>query len=466
MTQAVPLSAENAVTASNKKKLGVWMCSALVVGNMIGSGIFLLPATLASYGTISLGGWLFTGAGAVLLALVFSRMSQVVPSTGGPYTYSRVGLGKFMGFLIAWGYWIGLWSGNAAIVVAMVGYLGIFFPQVVENPMLGAGVAISAIWLITWVNCRGVQSAGKFQLITTILKLLPLALVTFAGLFYINPEHFSAANFNISGEGNFAALSSTAALCLWAFLGLESACVPSEDVENPKRTIPMATTLGTLFAAVLYIIATVSLMGLIDPSTLANSTAPFADAANQLVGPAGAMIVGLGAIISCLGALNGWTLMAAQIPMAASRDGLFPSIFGKLSSKGVPAGGIIISSILVSLLVAANFNKGLVGAFNFIISLAVMTTLLPYTMTTISKLVLMMGRHDKSGKPMLETKDIVITSLAFLYSLWALAGSGQETVYWGFLLLIAGIPVYALIEWQKRKGQSEEFVLPAVTLQD
>ncbi len=436
------------------------MCAALVVGNMIGSGIFLLPATLANYGTISLGGWLFTGIGAILLALVFSRMSQIIPSAGGPYAYSRAGLGEFAGFLIAWGYWIGLWSGNAAIVVAMVGYLGIFFPSVVENPLLGAGISIAAIWMTAFINCRGIRSAGTFQLVTTILKLLPLGLVTLVGLFAINPENFSAVTFNLSGESNFTAISSTAALCLWAFLGLESACVPSENVENPKRTIPLATILGTLFAAVLYILATISLMGVINPADLAQSTAPFADAARLLMGPVGAMVVGVGAVVSCLGALNGWTLLAAQIPMAAARDGLFPQSFCKLSSRGTPVISIIISTVLVTLLVLVNFNKGLVGAFNFIISLAVMTTLLPYTMTTMSKLVLMLGRKKECGKPMLNTLDIIITVLAFLYSLWALAGSGHETVYWGFLLLIAGIPVYVWIEWQKRKDNDEVFSLP------
>ena len=349
--------------------------------------------------------------------------------------------------MIAWGYWIGLWSGNAAIAVAMIGYLGIFFPEVSQNPYLGASIAIGAVWFTAWINCRGVKSAGIFQLITTIIKLLPLALVTLFGLFKLNPEHFTA--FNISGQSDFVALTGSASLCLWAFLGLESACVPSEDVDNPKRTIPLATILGTLFAAILYILATISLMGLISPTELANSTAPFADGARMLIGPAGAWLVGLGAVISCLGALNGWTLMTAQIPMAAARDELFPQIFGKLSRKGIPIAGIIIQTVLISLLVATNFSRGLVGAFNFIISLAVMTTLLPYAMATMAKLTLMLGRKS-SGKPMLSTKDIIITIFAFLYSVWALAGSGQETVYWGFLLLMAGLPVYVWITFKKR----------------
>ncbi|GAA4648954.1 amino acid permease [Kistimonas scapharcae] len=435
-----------------KSKLGVWMCAALVVGNMIGSGIFLLPASLGAYGPISIGGWLFTGAGALLLALTFARLSQMIPSAGGPYAYCRAGLGKFMGFLIAWGYWIGLWSGNAAIVVAMLGYLGIFIPEINQNPMLGAGIAVGTIWFMAWINCRGVKSVGVFQLVTTILKTVPLVAIAIFGIFQINPEHFTTIN--TSELSNFNALTSSAALCLWAFLGLESATVPSENVHNPEKTIPRATVLGTLFAAVLYIIATTSLMGLISPADLAQSTAPFADAAAILWGPAGTVVIGVAAIISCLGALNGWTLMTAQIPMAAARDGLFPESFGKISKRGTPALGIIISSVLVTLLVLTNYSRGLVGAFNFIISLAVMTTLLPYTMSTMARLVLQIREREKLGT-VIPKRDIIISSLAFLYSLWALGGSGMETVYWGFLLLIGGIPAYIWILWKKSPHTTE-----------
>ena len=432
---------------SKSSKLGVWMCTALVVGNMIGSGIFLLPATLSRYGPISIGGWLFTSAGALLLALTFSRLSQMIPSAGGPYAYCRAGLGKFTGFLIAWGYWIGLWSGNAAITVAMLGYLGIFISEISHNSSLAVGIAVVTIWFMAWINCHGIRSAGVFQVITTILKTLPLAAIAIFGLFQINPEHFTTVN--TSGLSNFSALTSSSALCLWAFLGLESATVPAENVHNPEKTIPRATVMGTLFAATLYITATISLMGLIIPADLAYSTAPFADAATILWGPAGTVIVGIAAVISCLGALNGWTLLTAQIPMAAARDGLFPASFARISKRGTPIHSIVISSALVTLLVLGNYSRGLVDAFNFIISLAVMTTLLPYTMSTVARLILQIRERERLGTA-ISRHDIIISLLTFLYSIWALSGIDMETLCWGFILLAGGVPVYVWVLWKNR----------------
>ncbi|MGY0217583.1 amino acid permease [Endozoicomonadaceae bacterium StTr2] len=443
-------------TTSGKRQLGIWMCTSLVIGNMIGSGIFLLPSSLAALGPISIGGWLFTGAGALLLALIFSRLSQMLPSAGGPYAYCRQGLGEFMGYLIAWGYWIGLWTGNAAIVVAMTGYLGTFFPVVSNNPIIGMIVAQSAVWILSWLNIRGVKNVGTMQLVTTVLKLLPLLAITVGGLFFMAPENFSPVN--LSEQSNFGALTSSAALTLWAFLGLESATVPAENVKDPQRTIPRSTILGTLFAALLYIIATISLMGLIPPAELAGSTAPFADAAIRMWGQWGGYAVSIGAIISCLGALNGWTLMSAQVPMAAARHGLFPACFSRLNRKGTPAAGIIINAIMISLLLAANFSRGLVELFNFVINLAVMTTLLPYTMATVAYVLLKIRGTQTDSQ--LKTSDVVIAALAFIYSVWALAGSGPEIVYWGFLLLLAGIPIYLWMKWQQRHQPQAEMLTP------
>ena len=163
------------------KKLGLWMCTALVVGNMIGSGIFLLPSALAAYGPISIFGWLVTSAGAIVLALVFGRLARLVPKTGGPYAYTREGFGDFGGFLIAWGYWIALWAGNAAVAVAFSGYLGFLIPPIADNQFAGLFTALAAIWLLTWINIRGVQEAGAIQLITTVLKLVPLLFVAVLG---------------------------------------------------------------------------------------------------------------------------------------------------------------------------------------------------------------------------------------------------------------------------------------------
>ena len=433
-------------SAHRKRALGLWMCTALVVGNMVGSGVFLLPATLGAYGGISIIGWLITTAGAMLLALMFSRLSRMVPKAGGPYAYTRRGLGDFAGFLVAWGYWISIWTSNAAIAVAFVSYLTVFWPALESSSALAASVAIGSIWLLSWVNAAGVKSAGVVQLVTTILKLLPLIVIATLGLFYFNADHFRP--FNVSGETNFSAITATVAFTLWAFLGLESATIPADDVVDPERTIPRATMLGTVIAAVVYIFGTVAVMGILPPEALAASAAPFADAAGQVWGGWAAYAVAGGAAISCFGALNGWILLQGQIPLAAANDGLFPAGFGRLSKRRTPAFGILASSVLVTVVIGMNYTKSFVEQFNFIIMLATLHTLIPYVLSSMSQLMIFVNeRTSLKGERLLGPT--LIASLAFLYSLWAVAGAGRDIVYYGFLLLLAGVPVYVWIAWRR-----------------
>ena len=434
---------------NTKKPLGFWMATTLVVGNMIGSGIFLLPASLGTYGGISLFGWLFSTGGALLLAFTFSWLSRSLPEAGGPYAYTRYGFGDFSGFLVAWGYWMSIWTGNAAISIAMVGYLGFFWPEVANSPALAASIALLAIWALSFVNASGVRHAGIMQSATTILKLMPLCLIAIAGIFFIDTHNFFPLN--ASGESNFSAITSTAALTLWAFLGLESATIPANHIENPEKTIPRATIAGTTIAAAVYIFSTVAVMGMIPAQELALSTAPFADAARIMFGDWAGNVVAIGAAVSCFGALNGWILMQGQIPLAAANDKLFPRQFGRLSHKAMPVFGIYISSLLATILMAANYTRGLVGLFTFAILLATLFTLLPYLFSTMSVLIIAIREKRHSGNAV---KISIVAILAFAFSVWAVAGAGQETVYWGFLFLISSIPVYVLIKWQSfRKSQ-------------
>ena len=427
------------------RKIGLAIATALVVGNMIGAGVFLLPASLASFGGISILGWLFTSAGALMVALVMARLAKLMPAAGGPYAYTRRGLGGLPAFLVAWGYWISIWAGNAAISVGFVGYLAAFFPSLAENPALGAGTALAAIWFLTGVNALGVREAGILQLWTTVLKILPLLAIGTLGLLFLDPQHF--VPFNASGGSSFSAVTATATLTLWAFLGLESATIPADSVKDPSRTIPRATLLGTLLAAVVYILATVGVMGILPAGELGQSTAPFADAATRIWGGWAGSLVAIGAVISAFGALNGWILLQGQMPLAAARDGLFPSIFGKVSRRGTPVPGLIISSILITGIMALNYASSLVDQFTFIILLATLSTLIPYLFSSLAELVIFVREKEKfSGERLAGAS--VIAVLAILYSLWAIVGSGAETVFWGFLLLLAGVPFYW---WQVRK---------------
>lgn len=430
-------------------KIGLWTSTALVVGNMIGSGIFLLPAALAAYGAISFIGWICSSIGAVALALLFSHLSKMFPnSAGGPYAYSREGLGDFAGFLVAWGYWLSIWSTNAAIAVTFVSYLTVFIPALSDNSFLSVGAGLSAIWFLTWINTRGIKAAGRVQVITTVMKLTPLVLVAIVGVFYIDIDNF--VPFNASGESTFYAITATTTLTLFAFLGLESATIPSENIRDPEKTIPRATIIGTVLTIMVYILGSITVMGMLSPEQLQNSNAPFADAAALIWGDQARSWVAIGAIVSTFGALNGWILVQGQIPLAAARDRLFPHIFGVENKKNVPAVGIVISSALISALMMMNFTKGLTDTFQFMILLSTAMVLVPYLFSAASYGLILL--QNKFWKKTLITK-VLLALIAFIYSMWAVMGSGQESVYWGFIGLMAGIPFYV---WMKRASPKDQ----------
>ena len=435
----------------NKKKLGLWLSSSLVVGNMTGSGIFLLPSALAIYGGISLFGWLATTVGAIFLAIVFSRLSRIVTKPGGPYIYAREGFGDLAGFSVAWGYWVSIWCGNAAIAVAGVSYLSVFFPALKDNNILSAIAAIAAIWLFTLINTRNIRRVGEVQLLTTLIKIIPLIALGGIGIFYIDINNFNPMN--LSGGSSFEAITATAALTLWAFLGLESATIPSDKVKQPEKTIPRATIIGTAFTAVLYISASMAVMGLVEPGRLQASTAPFSDAAANLWGAKASAAVALGAVIACFGALNGWILLQAQLPGAAAKEKLFPDFFAKTSRHGVPLAGLILSSILASILVAMNYTKGLVQMFTFMIMLSTLTVLLPYLFSSLAEIMILIKKDQKIRMKRL-IKPILISIPAFLYSLWAVAGLGIKIIIMGMGLLILGLPVFWYVN--RRRGATSE----------
>jgi basic amino acid/polyamine antiporter, APA family len=429
-----------------QQKLGLWMLTALVAGNMIGSGIFLLPASLAEFGSISLLSWIATAAGALLIALVFAKLGTVMPRIGGPYAYCREAFGDFVGFQMAYNYWIALWVGNAAIAVAFTGYLSFFFPVLDKNPLLSCAVSVTLVWLITFINLLGVRHAGIFQLLTTILKLVPLLLIALVGIFYIHPHYL--ADFNLTGKSNFVAFSSAATLTLWSFIGLESASVPAGHVDNPTRNIPRATILGVLIATTVYILSSIAVMGSMPLSQLVHSNAPYAEAARLMFGPIGSVIVAIGAVISCLGALNGWILLQGQIPLAAAQDKLFPKLFEKKSANGTPISGLIISSILITLLLLMTLSHSLVKQFTIIILLATLASLIPYFLTTMAELVIFLKYPVlfENRKKLLGS--VIIAVLAGIYSFWVIIGSGKETVFYGTLLLLSSVPVYVGMKWR------------------
>jgi len=427
----------------NKQQIGIYIATSLVVGNMIASGIFLLPSNLANLGGISIFGWLISGFGAILLAFLFARLSKLVPKTGGPYQFPKEGFGEFLGFMSGWGYWSSVVLSNASIAIVFTGYFLIFVPGWSDFPYISIIITLSAIWILTWLNSRGVKAGGQMQLVTTILKILPLVVLMVAGLFYFNTDHFSP--FNSSGQSDLAAISAAVALTLFAFMGVESATVPAGNVKDPKNTIPRATIIGTLITVVVYVLTSLSVMGLVPPEQLVESSAPLADAAAILWGDVGKYLVGFGALASTFGALNGWILIQGQIPMAMAEDQIFPPVFKRLSKGKFPVTGLIISSILITIIVLANQSKGLVDLFATLILLSAFLTLISYIFSSMSEvLILIKLKQDGWQKKLIPA--FIISIPTFGFTLWAVYGSGLETVFYGFIALMIGTPFYV---WSK-----------------
>jgi APA family basic amino acid/polyamine antiporter len=422
-----------------RRSLGLAMTTSIVIGNMVGSGLFLLPAALALYGIYSLWGWLISAAGALLLARVFSRLARRASRAGGPYAYAREAFGDFAGFLIAWMYWISVSAGNAAIAVAFTSYLATFVPVLATRPLAGAGGTVAVCWLLTGVNIAGVRAAGRLQLITVILKISPVLVFALWAIFYFNPHMLATGG---SGQSAPAAVNSCAALTMWAFLGLECATIPADHVKDPQTTIPRATLYGTGIAAIFYILSTMAVMGIVPAGSLAHSNAPFAVAAKLLWGGWAGDLIAVAAIISCFGALNGWILMSGQFPQAVARDHLFPKLFAKDSTRGTPARGLIFSSVIAALLILMNYTRGLVGTYEVIILISTFFTLVPYMLCSLAEVLL--GRGVKPRMP-----NIMLTSLAFAFALWAAAGAGRDTLYWGTLVMLAGLPMYVWLKWDQ-----------------
>ena len=437
-------------TPQSKRSLGLGMCTALIIGNMIGSGFFIAPAALAPYGAVAIIGWGVMAFAAVCLGMIFARLARISPIAGGPYAYTRLGFGKFTGFLIAWGYWISIWASLPAMAAGLVGYLSQIFTLLQGNGVLKIAIGLGAMWLVALINIRGVKEAGLFQAVTVYTKLVPFIAISIFGLFWVDWGHFDVLN--PSDKPFLSALAATAPLTMFAFLGIESATVPAGDVIDPEKTIPRATILGTTVSALVYILGTTVVMGVLPRETLINSSAPFADAANAIWGPTAAMIISIAAVISSLGAINGWTLLMGQVPMAAAKDGAMPGFFGKQSKSGTPRNGILLSVMLSSalLLIDASGSSALATFYNLIVNLSTDTAMIPYVFCCLVEGILYVKR-DKLSQVLNIKSYWPIASVAFLFSVATIYGAGPDAGMWSLLLLMLAVPVWLVICSEKMK---------------
>ena len=424
------------------QKIGLLAATSLVVGNIIGAGIFVLPASLAKFGSISIVGWLFTATGALILAKIFSNFSKKLKGkSGGPYIYSKVVFGDFIGFLVAWGYWISCWVNNAAIAVAIVSALSFFFPELVTNPFYATLTGLSFIWFFTFTSSKGIKSSGNIQILTTIAKLIPLVLIILFGFFIFDLEIFP--EFNLTDQNDFEILPIVAVMTLYAFLGLECASIPAENIKNPEKTIPKATMAGTLISTLIYILSTIVLFGIISAENLINSPAPFAEAGEIIGGKYFGFLISAGAAISAIGALNGWILITSYMPMTMANDRLFPKVFAKKNKKGFPYLSLLLGSILTSFVMTMNYTDGLVDRFEFLILLTTLSTLIPYFFVSVSYILF---HVEKRLFKINSFRSVILGLFGSMYSLWAIFGSGIDSIVYGTILLILGIPIYLILK--------------------
>jgi APA family basic amino acid/polyamine antiporter len=433
-------------------KLGLPQATALILGTIIGVGIFNLPYSLASIGPISIVAMALTTVGALALALLFAALSRRLPADGGPYAYARVAFGNGVGFTNAWSYWITAWAGNAAIVTGWVFYVEYFINK---SHVTGWSIVIALVglWIPTAINLSGVKNMGTVQLWTSIIKYIPLVIMSTVGLFFISSGNFTP--WNVSGESNAAAIGSAMALCLFSYLGVETAAVAAAKVRDPERNVPRATVFGTLASATVYLLSLIAIFGIVPSTALAEEAnkASYSVAANSIAGGEWAgNLVAAAVIISGLGALNGWIMVCAEMPLAAARDGLFPAMFGRLSRRQVPVAGILSSAILGSLAMVVSF-LGASGAtvFNTLVLMTGITAAVPYAFSALAQLKWRWRDHATLHTPRF-VRDSVVAVLALVFSIlfiWYSRNSGQEHWYqtWGPFLMagiafLIGIPVY------------------------
>ncbi|HET7487124.1 MAG TPA: amino acid permease [Acidimicrobiales bacterium] len=430
-------------------RFGLPQAIALIMGSIIGVGIFNLPTSLSSYGPITLVSMALTTIGAVALALLFAALSRRLPADGGPYAYARQAFGNRLGFANAWSYWITAWAGNAAIAVGWVLYVEHFVNKG-HNRLGSIILVLIGLWVPAVINLSGVKNIASVQVLTTIIKFAALAFMSIAGLFFITKANYTP--WNVSGESAIAAIGGGMAIALFSYLGVETAAVAAAKVRDPDRNVPRATILGTLACAVVYMLSLTVIFGVLPSSALAASSAPFSDAADFMFGGTWAgNLMALAVIISGFGALNGWTMICAEMPMAASKDGLFPDRFKVLNHAGIPAYGIIASTVLASVAMVVNY-MGSNGAtvFTTLVLMTGITAAIPYGFSALAQIKWRLMDHRTLETPRF-VRDMIVAVASVVFSIlfiWYSRNTGHSFwVYWApFLMagaaLLLGIPVY------------------------
>ncbi|MCW0199376.1 APC family permease [Sphingopyxis sp.] len=419
------------------QKLGLPMCIALGMGNMIGSGVFLLPRDLAPLGWNAIVGWLVSIAGTLCLAVVFARLARRLPEGCAAFTYGAAAFGPGTGFIVAWSYWISCWTVVATLAVAAISNMSILLPWLGEKGAAPAWIAIGCIWFFTLVNLGGVRRAGGAQMLTLALKLIPVVGAVFVGAWALGSGAAPPPTMAGTEPLSLSGVSGAATLTLFALLGFESACVVSDRVADPERTIPRATVIAAAAVGLLYLLSCTTVTLLVPVAALHESNAAYATFFARLVGPGTGQVVALFAAIAALGALNGFVLLQGDIPRDLAHRRLLPAAFARDNRFASPWITQIVSSGLASAIVYANYSRGLADLFAFMVKVTTSTAIILYIVGSLAALLL-----ERRGAIRVSAGFAAATIAGFVYSCWAFYGAGLEASLWSAAMTAAGLPIY------------------------
>jgi putrescine:ornithine antiporter len=403
----------------------------IVAVNMMGSGIIMLPTNMAQVGAISLLSWLVTAVGSMCIAYGFAQAGLFNQRAGGMAAYSEDAYGKAGYFQVFLLYFVSLAIGNVAIAISAVGYLAGFFPWLSSTPIATTIGIIALLWLTTVANFGGPSVTGRIGAITVWGVILPVGLLSIIGWFWFSSATFAAA-WNPQGLTIAQGMGSSITLTLWAFLGMESAAQNSAAVENPKRNVPLACMFGTLGAAVIYVLSTTVIQGIVPNAELADSTGPFALAFAQMFNPVIGQIVMALAVLACLGSLLGWQFTIASTGKSAADERMFPAFFSKTNSMGAPITGMIVLGVVQTAFALSTISPTLSEQFGALVSLSVVTNVIPYVVALSALMVIMKSANAPEG---IYRRNLIIATIAMAYSVFALYASGVDAVMGGMLVL-------------------------------
>jgi APA family basic amino acid/polyamine antiporter len=449
------------LTTRNQKKaqvMGLPSATALVIGSIVGTGVFTMPAVLAGAGTMGIAVLAVIAVGAMLLAVLFGQLAKRIPNgDGGLYAYARHEFGDFAGYFVGWCYWVQSWAGNAAIVASWVFYVDALFGFHHPTGMENWSIALVGLWIPAIINLAGVRQMAWFQNVTVVLKFVPLLFVGVVGWFFVQNAHFGP--FNASGGSIYSGIGLAAGVALFSFIGVEAAAITAKRVRDPRKNVARASTIGTALSALLYVLVTAAVMGLVAHHTLVGTGSPFVNAIDSMFPHsawAGKTIAAL-AVVSGIGALNGWTLIITETSRAIAQDDLFPRPFAWKDANGTAWFGILVGTALPSLLMLWSYttSSGLT-VFTYLVDLSVVTVAIPYFFSALAQLTYLVSRRRRVEGWRL-ARDLSVAGTSVLFSMWVTFASGYQVVYQALVVILAGLILYAFMNARRQRlGEATE----------